>query len=190
MGSLGGFVLGIDSEGDAAIVGIVRQRVNHHGENHDNVLTSLLHREERDDVVGQVFPTESFEQNPADAQLQRQADQETAYKQQQLALEVVLGLEHPVAVPQETVNDAEDVTHDIGDTVGQAHLGVENIENDERDECVQHTDHTILEQLYARLSGFVLIYLHDNSIIAAKLYNFNELTKYISINVSRNANSQ
>ena len=89
----------------------------------------------------------------------------------------VLGLEHPIAVPQETVDDTEDVSHDIRNTIGQAHLGVKQIEDHKRDERVQHANHSVFEQLYARLAGFGLIYLHDNSFNETKLCKFNELTK-------------
>ena len=181
--------LGVNAEGDKAVVGIVGQRVNHHSKYHDDVLTSLSHREERDDVIGQALPAQALEQNPTDAQLQCQTDQEATDKEQQLALEIVLGLEYPVAVPQETVDYTEDVTHDIRDAISQPQARVQYIEHDQSDKRVQHTYHAILEQLYARLSSLVLVNLHDNSFIAAKLDNFNELTKYFSFKFPKQPHS-
>lgn len=168
----------VDAEGDGAIVDVVGKGVSHHGDHHDDVLTCLLHREEGNDVVGQILPAESFKQYPADTKLQSKTQEETADEKQQLSLEIVLGLEDPVAVPQETVDDTEDVTHDIRDTVGQTQSRVEQVEDDKRDERVKHTYHSIFEQLNARLSGFGLVNLHDNSFNSANLDNFNELTKF------------
>ena len=155
--------LGIDTEGDETVVDVVGQRVSYHGKNHDNVLTCLLHREEGDDVVGQVLPAQAFEQDPAHAQLQCQADQETADKQQQFTPDVILTLEYPIAVPHKTVDHAQDIAYHIGDTVRQSQLGVQQIESHKRDKRVGCTYHCIFEQLYARLAGFGFIYLHDNS---------------------------
>ena len=74
----------IDAEGDEAVVSVVGQCVGNHGDHHDDVLASLLHREEGDDVVGETLPAEALEQNPTNAQLQGQADEETADKEHQL----------------------------------------------------------------------------------------------------------
>ena len=152
--------MGIDTEGDETVVGVIGQGIEHHGENHDDVLSCLLHGEEGDDIVAHVLPAEALEQDPADAQLQGKADEETANEQQELTFDVILGLEDPVAVPQETIDNAQDIARDVGDTIRQAKLGIEQIECDECDERVQHAYHAILEQLYARLAGFGLIYLH------------------------------
>ena len=165
-------------EGDEAVVHVVGQCVGNHGNYHDDVLAGLLHREEGDDVIGQVLPAESLEQNPADAQLQGQANQEATDKEEKLSLEVIIGLEDPIAVPQETVDDTQHITRNVGDTVGQFQLGVEQIEGDQSDERIQNAYHTVFEQLNARLFGFFLVYLHDNSFNRAKLGLFNELTKY------------
>ena len=163
---------GIDPEGDEAVVGVVGQRVNDHSEYHNDVLTSLLHREEGDDVVGQVLPAETLEQDPADTQLQCQTDEETTDEEEELASEVILGLEYPIPVPQETVDDTEDVARDVGDTVRKAQFGVEQIERDQGDERVQHANHTVFQQLYARLAGLGLVYLHDNSFYRGKIRKF------------------
>jgi len=155
--------LGVDTEGDKTIVSVVGKGVNHHGKNHDDILARLLHREERNDVIRKMFPTQSLEQNPADAQLQSQTDQKATDEQQQLALDIVLGLEDPITVPDKTVDDTQDISSDVGDTVGKSHLGVKEIESHQRDEGIQRPNHTVLEQLYSRLAGFGFIYLHDNS---------------------------
>ena len=168
-------VLGL--EGDEAVVGVVGEGVHDHGENHDYVLSGFLHREEGDDIVGEVLPAESLKQYPADAQLQSQTDEETADEEEELAPEVVVGLEDPVAVPQETVDDTEDVASDVRNAIRQAEPSIEKIEGDEGDERVQHAYHSVFEQLYARLSRFFLVYLHDNSFNLAKIGLFNELTK-------------
>ena len=115
---------GIDTEGDEAVIGVIGKRVNHHGEYHDDVLTSLHHREEGDDVVGEVLPAESFKQNPADTELQSKADKETAHEQEELTLQVVLGLEHPIAVPQKTVNDTQNIARHVRYTIRKAKSGV------------------------------------------------------------------
>ena len=137
--------IGVNSEGDSAVVDIVGKCVSHHSHNHDDVLTGLLHREEGDDIVWQILPSETFEQNPADAKLESKTEQETADEEEQLALEVVLGLEHPVTVPQETIDDTEDVAYHIRDTIGEAHLGIEQIEDHERDERIEHANHTVFQ---------------------------------------------
>jgi len=156
--------LGVDAEGDETVVDVVGQGVGNHGEEHDDVLAGLLHGEEGDDVVGQVLPAQAFEQYPAHAQLQCQADEETEDKQQQFTLDIVLALEYPIAVPHKTVDHAQDVAYHIGDTVRQSQLGVQQIESHQRDKRVGCTYHCIFEQLYARLAGFGFIYLHDNSL--------------------------
>ena len=137
--------IGVNSEGDSAVVDIVGKCVSHHSHHHDDVLTGLLHREEGDDIVWQILPSETFEQNPADAKLESKTEQETADEEEQLALEVVLGLEYPVAVPQETIDDTEDVAHHIRDTIGETHLGIEQIEDHERDERIEHANHTVFQ---------------------------------------------
>ena len=158
--------LGVNAEGDSAVIDVVGKRIGYHGNNHDDVLAGLLHREEGDDVVRQALPAQALQQYPAHAQLQGQAQEEAADKEHELTLEIVLGLEDPIAVPQETVDDTKDVADHIGDTIGKFQLSVQDIEDDKRDQCVQHTDHSILEQLYARLTGFGFIDLHDNSFLA------------------------
>ena len=167
----------VDTEGNRAVVDIVGQCIGHHGNHHDDILACLLHGEEWDDIVRKVLPAKSLKENPADAELQSEANEETTHEQQQFPLEVVLGFEDPVAIPQETVDNTKDVADDIRDTVRKPHLGIEKIEHHKRDECVQHTYHSILEQLYSRLAGFGFIYLHDNSYIPSKLEIFNEVTK-------------
>ncbi len=57
----------LDAECDETIVGIVGQGVENHGENHDDILTSLLHREEGDDIVWQILPAKTLKQDPTDA---------------------------------------------------------------------------------------------------------------------------
>ena len=52
--------LGVDAEGNEAVVHIVGQSVGYHGKDHNDVLAGLLHREEGYHIVGQVFPTETF----------------------------------------------------------------------------------------------------------------------------------
>ena len=103
----------MDAEGDETVVGIIGQGIENHGENHNDILASLLHGEEWNDVIGQVFPSKTLKQYPADAQLQREANEETAYKKEEFASKVVLGLEYPVAVPQEAVDDTKDIAHHI-----------------------------------------------------------------------------
>ena len=155
--------LGVNAEGDKAVVNVIGQRVGNHGYNHNDVLTGLLHREEWDNVVGKILPAQALEQYPADAQLQCQTNEESTNKQQQLTLEVVLGLEYPIAVPQETVDNTQHIARNVRDTVRKTHLGVEQIECHQGDERVQHAYHAVLEQLDSRLAGFGFIYLHDNS---------------------------
>ena len=158
-----GRVFGSDAEGDCAVINVVGKSVNHHGKNHNDILAGLLHREEGNDAVAQVLPAQALKENPADAKLQSKTDEEAAYKEEQFTAHVILGLEDPITVPQETVNDTEDVARDVGDTVGKPEPGVENIESNQGDERVQHAYHSILEQLNASLSGLGFIYLHDNS---------------------------
>ena len=124
------------AEGNAAIVDVVRQCVSDHGKYHDDVLAGLTHREERDHVIGEILPSHTLEQYPADAQLQGQAHEKSADKEKQLTSEVVLGLEYPVAVPQKTVDDTQNVTSNIGDTVRQSESGIEKIECDKGDERI------------------------------------------------------
>ena len=105
-------------ERDAAVVGVVGQRINNHGENHNDVLASFLHREEGDNVIGKALPSHSLKQNPANAQLQGKTHQESANEKQQFTPQVVFRLEYPVAVPQETVDNAQYIARDIGDSIG------------------------------------------------------------------------
>ena len=68
-----------DTESDETVVGVIGQCIGHHSDKHDDVLTSLLHGEERNDVIRQVFPTETLEKNPADTQLQGKTDKKAEY---------------------------------------------------------------------------------------------------------------
>ena len=167
-------IIGNLAESDKAVVGVIGKRINNHSEKHNDVLARLLHGEEGNNIVGQTLPTEALKQYPADNELQSKANQETADEEQQLSLEIVLGLEYPITVPEETVDDTQHITCYIGDAIREAQLGVEKIESSQGDERVERAYHSIFEQLYARLAGFGFIYLHNDSYSTAKLDIINE----------------
>lgn len=153
-------------EGHKAVVAIVGEGVDHHAETHDKIFAGVLHRKPRQ---LEVLDGGVAEQIPAYEQLKPEANEESYSKETGFLHDVLVGLEHPLAVPDKAVDHAENIAGDVGYGVGQAQDGVEQIEHDERDERVADTDDAVFQKLYGSLfclivhcCGFLVFVVAEN----------------------------
>ena len=65
-----------------------------------------------------------------------------------------------ISNPQKTVDDAQNISHNIGKAIGQARTGVQQVERHQCDDSIHHAYDSIFEQMNARFPHFGFIQFH------------------------------
>ena len=147
------------AEGDEAVVGVIGEGVENHTDDHDDILSCVLHREPG--YFSHILHAATLEEYQTDETLQHPAEEKSSDEESGFAPEVASRFEHPPPVPHEAIDNAQHVACRVAQAVWQAQECVHDVEGGKRDESVARAYHSVLKELnYSSCRG---LSYHKNS---------------------------